>query len=155
MTSRGSRDWKGSGLEDVYTAGPSAGCHIHIYIYICICICVSIVFVFVFTAGPSASPHCHCHCHQHYHHCQIAIDAIISMKMVRYTDGSVAQGWVKEGAWHGVYRSRSWWWWCSSSSSSLKWSPLSSSWSVCNKKIRPFRGCQDPYIFVKHQPPGN
>ena len=29
----------------------------------------------------------------------------LNFKMVRYTDGSVAQGWVKEGAWHGVYRS--------------------------------------------------
>ena len=27
-------------------------------------------------------------------------------KIPRYTDGSIAQGWVKEGAWHGVYRSR-------------------------------------------------
>ena len=38
----------------------------------------------------------------------IFIDIIIAinLEMVRYTDGSVAQGWVKEGAWHGVYRSK-------------------------------------------------
>ena len=36
----------------------------------------------------------------------IVIIIAINLEMVRYTDGSVAQGWVKEGAWHGVYRSK-------------------------------------------------
>ena len=36
----------------------------------------------------------------------ISIMITITLKMARYTDGSVAQGWVKEGAWHGVYRSK-------------------------------------------------
>ena len=40
--------------------------------------------------------------------CMISITNTVDpiKNMSRYTDGSVAQGWVKEGAWHGVYRLR-------------------------------------------------
>ena len=35
----------------------------------------------------------------------VIIPIIVITINLRYTDGSVAQGWVKEGAWHGAYRS--------------------------------------------------